>query len=190
MKAIKIIAVALLIAMLGCTFIACDTEKEPEKPAAVEKDTTPAPIGTPSEGLTEMKVSFSIKDSSGTNIYRAVDYTYKGFDPTILGVLKYYFDVELGEYIATYEEEGLTDMLQFIGDYEAAEGQYWAALKGDTFFDAQGKEISVKNLLKSENKKIFESYMISSMSAHTLTDGETFTVVLAGTKTVAEEPAE
>ena len=188
MKFIKVAAVVLLVAILGCSFIACDSEDKNNNNTTVEKDTTPPPVGTPSEGLTEITVSFEIKDSSGTNIYRALDYTYKGFDPTILGVLKYYFEVEIDEYFATYEDEALSDMIWFIGDYEAASRQYWAALRGNSFTD-KGNPITVKNLLKPENQELFNSYMISSMSEHTLTDGEVFTVVLAGTKTV-EEPTE
>ena len=182
MKFVKIIAMMLLIAMIGCSFIACmpvedDTANKPK----IEKDTTPPPVGTPSTGLTEIKVSFEIKDNSGTNIYREIDFEYKGFDPTILGVLKYYFEVELGEYIATYEEEEFANMLWIIGEYEAKPGQYWTALRGTKFLDDSGNAITVRNLLKPANEDTLRSYMISSMSEHVLRNGESFTVVLIGT---------
>ncbi len=181
MKFIKIIAVVLLVAIIGCSFIACMPEDDTTDKPKVEKDTTPPPTGFPSAGLTEIKVSFEIKDSSGTNIYRELDYEYKGFDPTILGVLKYYFEVEINEFIATYEEEEFSDMLWIIGNYEAKPGQYWTALKGNKFTDNNGNPITVKNLIKPENEDILQSYMISSMSEHKLQNGETFTVVLLGT---------
>lgn len=179
MKFVKIIAMVLLVAMIGCSFIACMPEDDTNEKPKVEKDTTPPPTGTQSQGITEITVSFEIKDSSGTNIYRALDYKYKGFEPTILGVLKYYFEVELGENIATYEEEEFSDMLWIIGEYEAKPGQYWTALKGTKFTDNSGNPITIKNLLK--NSTLMQSYTIPSMSEHTLRNGETFTVVLVGT---------
>ncbi len=181
MKFVKIIAIVLLVAMIGCSFVACMPEDDAGDKPKVEKDTTPPPVGTPSQGITEIKVSFEIKDSSGTNIYRELDYEYKGFEPTILGVLKYYFEVEINEYIATYEEEEFSNMIWIIGDYEAKPGQYWTALRGNKFTDSNGNPITVKNLVKPENENILQSYMISSMSEHVLADGETFTVVLVGT---------
>ncbi len=181
MKFVKIIAMVLLVAMIGCSFIACMPEDNTGDKPKVEKDTTPPPVGTPSQGITEIKVSFEIKDSSGTNIYRELDYEYKGFDPTILGVLKYYFEVEINEFIATYEEEEFSNMIWIIGDHEAKPGQYWTALRGNKFTDNSGNPITVKNLIKPENEELMQSYMISSMSEHTLTNGETFTVVLVGT---------
>ena len=181
MKFVKVIAMVLLVAMIGCSFIACMPEDDTNKGPKVEKDTTPPPTGTPSQGITEITVSFEIKDSSGTNIYRALDYEYKGFEPTILGVLKYYFEVEIDTFISTYEEEEFSDMLWIIGDYEAMPGQYWTALKGTKFTDGNGNTISVKNMLKPENESVLQNYMISSMSEHKLSDGESFTVVLLGT---------
>ena len=181
MKFIKIVAMVLLVAMLGCSLIACVPDDKDKDTPKAEKDTTPPPSGTPSEGITEITVSFEIKDSSGTNVYRALDYEYKGFEPTVLGVLKYYFEVEIDEYIATYEEEEFSDMLWIIGDYEAKPGQYWTALKGTSFVDANGNSITVKNMLKPENEDVLQYYMIPSMSEHKLVDGESFTVVLIGT---------
>ncbi len=181
MKFVKIIAMVLLVAMIGCSFIACMPEDDATDKPKVEKDTTPPPTGTQSQGITEIKVSFEIKDSSGTNIYREIDYEYKGFDPTILGVLKYYFMVELDEHIATYEEEEFSNMIWIIGNYEAKPGQYWTALRGNKFTDNNGKPITVQNLIKPENEELLQSYMINSMSEHTLQNGETFTVVLVGT---------
>lgn len=181
MKFAKIISMVLLVAIIGCSFIACMPEENNGDKPKVEKDTTPPPVGTPSTGITEIKVSFEIKDSSGTNIYRELDYEYKGFDPTILGVLKYYFEVEIDEYIATYEEEEFSNMLWIIGEYEAKPGQYWTALKGNKFTDRNGNNITVKNLIKPENEELLQSYMINSMSEHRLQNGEIFTVVLIGT---------
>lgn len=179
MKMIKIVAITLLVAMLACSLIACQPQEDNKGSGdKIEKDTTPPPSGTVSEGITEITVSFEIKDSSGTNIYRALDYKYKGFEPTILGVLKYYFEVELGDYIAMYEEEEFSNMIQTIGSYEAKPGQYWTALSGIKFTDASGNAITVKNMLK--NNTLLESYMIASMSEHTLTDGEAFTIILIG----------
>lgn len=178
MKFIKTVAVALILAMLSCLFIACsDNNKDPDG-TKVENDTTPAPKGDVSEGLVEITVSFEIKDNTGKNIYRAVDYKYKGFDPSILGVLRYYIEVKQNDYFSTYEDD--PTIIEYIGNVGAEKGQYWAALKGNEF-KKNGSAITVKELIKPGNEEILKTYLIDSVSQHILQDGECFTIVLVGT---------
>ena len=112
MKFVKVISVLLLIAMIGCMFVACNNE-EPTEEITEEKVTEPAPTGEVSSGLVEITVSFDIKDNLGKNIYHVSDYNYKGFNPSILGVLDQYFKVEIdvGDFkvVEKKEKDGVTE---------------------------------------------------------------------------------
>lgn len=180
MKFVKTIAMALIVAMLACCFIACsDNDKDKDNDSnKVEKDTTPAPTGNVSEGLVEITVSFEIKDNTGKNIYREIDYKYKGFDSSILGVLRYYMEVKQNKFFSTYKDD--PTIIEYIGNLGAKKGQYWAALRGNEF-EKDGDSITVKNLIKPENEALLKTYLIDSVSQHILQDGEFFTIVLVGT---------
>lgn len=177
MKHIKIIAVFLLISILACSFVACGkSDDDANKTDKVEKDTTPPPEGTQTEGLVELTVSFVINDGAGTNIYSETNYKYKGFDPTIFGVIKQYVEVDMGGSVLTYDDDD--KMIEYIDEYGATDSSYWVALKGKKFITGQSEEISLSQMFKPENKTTLDMYIIKSMSQYRLTDGETFTVVL------------
>ncbi len=175
MKSIKIIAMILLVAMLACSLIACQSEKDTGD-TGNQIDTTPPPEGDPTEGLVEVTVSFDITNGkTGNNLFREQNYTYRGFDPTVVGIIKYYMTVTEDDYFAIDED---TDMIQSIGDFTAGPGQSWRVLRGTKFVDNKGNELTIKNLLKDENKSILARYTISSHD--TVEDGGSFTIVLEG----------
>ena len=174
MKFVKIIAMLLLIAMLGCLFVACDN-------GDVEETETeePAPTG---DSLVEkvITVSFRVFDSSAKRVYTVEDFKYKvisGVEPTASAVLEWYFKVENGDGYST-DEFG---MIKRIGDYMIDDGQMWTVLDTVDFVDDNGNEIQPKELFvypTDAGTKFVSAHTVESVSKRVLQDGDSFSVMI------------
>ncbi|MBE6547495.1 MAG: hypothetical protein E7667_01260 [Ruminococcaceae bacterium] len=181
MKSIKIIAMILLVSIMACSFIACGS-KEEEKPQTQEKvSEKEAPKGDVTPELVDITVSFEIKDSAGSNIFREDNFNYRGLNPTVLGIIEYY-TTQKDIWFSTSDDGS---MITEIDDYYVKDAnQYWVALKGTTFYtgevdkDGNKKTITVKNLLKPQNENLLKSYAYGHISTDKVADGESFTIVL------------
>lgn len=153
MKAIRLLSVILVLAILSCSFIACS------------EDDVDANI--PDTELYEAKVSFQIKDGNGKTIYEAKDFEYKWInEPTILNIVKYYVKVEKG---ATILVEG--DTLSRVGGVKPKSNEYWAFLKG--------VDINVNEILNDKNAQ--NKFINGKISTYNVLDENCpeFTLVIA-----------
>lgn len=155
MKSIRLISLFLVLLVLGCSLIACDTENYED-------------IELPERPFYDMTVSFQIKDSTGRTIFDAVNYNYRGHeDPTILNIISDYVVIE-ADYKFTVDKN---NTLVSIGGFKAntSKGEYWAFMKG-TGHDVQA--ILASPSLQEKN------FIDGKMSDYLIKDGESFTVVL------------
>ena len=155
MKSIRLISLFLVLLVLGCTLIACDTDNYED-------------IELPERPFYDMTVSFQIKDATGKTIFDAVNYNYKGHeDPTILNIISDYVVIEADYRFSTDKNNTLVS----IGGYKAntSKGEYWAFMKG-TGHDVQA--ILANPSLQEKN------FIDGKMSDYLIKDGESFTVVL------------
>lgn len=126
MKAIRLLSVILILALLSCCFISCG-----------EEDDIDANI--PDTDLYEAKVSFQIKDSSGRTLFEAFDYEYKWIkEPTILNIVQHYVIAERG---SSFIVEG--DTVTRIGGVKISKKEYCAFMKGI--------DINVTEILNDKN---------------------------------------
>ncbi len=159
MKSIRLISLLLALLVLGCVFVACDTNDY-------------ASIELPERPFYDITVSFQIKDNTGKTIFDAVNYNYKGHeDPTILNIISDYVVIE-EDYKFTVDKNNI---LVSIGGYKAntSKGDYWAFMKG-TGHDVQA-------ILKDENQQK-KKFIDGKMSEYVVKDGDSFTVVLVKAK--------
>lgn len=158
MKSIRLISLVLVLIVIGCSLIACDTD-----------DTD---MELPERAYYDMTFSFQIKDETGRNIVDAVNYNYRGHeDPTILNVITDYLAIE-ADYGYTIDNNNI---LVSVGKAKAnaKNGDYWAFMKG-TGHDVQAI-LADANLQK-------KNFIDGKMSEYTLKDGDSFTVVLVKAK--------
>lgn len=106
MKLYRVLALALVVAMLGCALIAC--EKEPE---AVKKSIT---------------VAFTIKDAAdGEVIAQDAEYTYiynEGEEPTVTDILIDFCEME--DLTLEFSDES-QQIVNKIGNASAGGGKFW-----------------------------------------------------------------
>ena len=156
MKSIRLISLFLVVLMLGCALIACDTENYED-------------IELPERPFYDMTVSFQIKDDTGRTIIDAVNYNYKGHeDPTLLNVISDYVVIE-ADY--AFKIDSKNNTLTQIGGFKAnlSKGEYWAFMSG-TGHDVQA-------ILA--NPELQNKYFINGkMSEYEVKDGDSFTIVL------------
>ena len=150
MKFIKLLSAVLVLAMLGCMFVACgETSDEVEE--------------LPERELYSITVSFQIKDGTGKTVIDAKDYNYKSHSaPTMLNIINTYLSVE-EDWVCKIDKK--TNTITQIGGMKAdkKDGQYWGFVNGQINLN---KEQVMKEL--SDGK----------MSEITISDGGVFTVML------------
>lgn len=160
MKTIRIISLVLALAMLCCTFVACNEEDGGD-------------VVLPDRELYKVTVSFQIKSSDGETQIEALNYTYKGHaEPTMLTVLNSYLTI-VEEWTCKIDK---TDTLVQIGGMKASkkDGEYWGFVMCKR--DENGEiKAGALNLNKEYIKKnLSEGKMADTM----LINGDEFTVIL------------
>lgn len=156
MKSIRLISLFLILVVLGCSLIACDTDNWED-------------VDLPERPFYDMTFSFQIKDDNGKNIVNAENYNYKGHEePTILNVITDYVEIE-ADFKWSIDEKN--NILVSIGKYEAKakNGDYWA------FMDGIGHDVQA--ILANEDLQT-KNFIDGKMSEYLLEDGDSFTIVL------------
>ena len=159
MKSIRLISLFLVLLVLGCSLIACDTEDWQN-------------VELPERPFYDMTVSFQIKDETGRNIIDAPNYNYTGHEePTILNIITDYLDIEV-EYKYSIDEKN--KILLSIGNKKAdtSKGQYWAFMMG------VGHDVQA---ILADSKQQEKYFIDGKMSEYLIEDGESFTIVLVKT---------
>ena len=164
MKAIRIISMLLVLATLGCMFVACD-----------EGDGSD--ISVPERDFYELTVSFQIKDSTGRTVVEAIDYKYKGHaEPTVLNIVEAYLSV-VQNWVCKIDK---TNTLTQVGGMKADKknGEYWGFVT-NVGEDGDGnlflKQTSAINLsIEQINKNLSDG----KMSETKVIDGAQFTIIL------------
>ncbi len=150
MKTVKIISLFLILAMLSCLFISCDSGDDVQ-------------IDLPEqENFYELTVSFQIKDSTGKTQVEAKDYLYKSHaEPTVLNIIDTYLTV-VESYICKIDSN---NTLTTIGNMKANKknGDYWGFVMGAT-------DLSKEQIIKQLSG--------DRMSNTIVEDGGKFTVML------------
>ncbi len=169
MKKSKILSLILILAMLSCTFIACDS------------GSSDSGIDIPERDLYTVKVAFQIKDSTGKTVIDVPEYTYKGHaEPTILNVLDTYLSV-VEDWTCKIDK---TNTITQIGGMKANKnnGDYWGFVTNTSVVENEDgtrdvvlKDMSAINLSMEEIQKRKSD---GSMNKALLTDGAEFTVIL------------
>lgn len=152
MKFVKILSVILVLAMLCCAIIACDSEGEGDD----------VDIDLPERNFYDIKVSFQIKDATGKTQIEAIDYNYKGHaEPTMLNILQTYLSV-VEDWTCKIDK---TNSITQIGGMKANKnnGEYWGFVNGSI------------NLSKDQ---IEDDLSDGKMSETVIEDGGVFTVML------------
>ena len=170
MKFVKILSLILVMAMLSCSFIACDSSDKGE-----ELD-----IDLPERDFYTVTVSFQIKDSTGKTAIEAIDYKYKGHsEPTIINVVENYLNV-VADWTCKIDKNG---KLTQIGGMKAGKYDYWGFVTNVTKNEKTGelslKDVSALNLsLEQIKKQAAEGTINDTM----LIDGAEFTLILFTTE--------
>ena len=152
MKFAKILSVVMVLALLCCTFIACDDSGDGED----------IDIDLPEREFYNITVSFQIKDATGKTQIEAIDYNYKGHaEPTILNILETYLSV-VQDWTCKIDK---TNSITQIGGMKANknDGEYWGFVNGAI------------NLSKEDIK---DDLSEGKMSETIIEDGGIFTVML------------
>lgn len=152
MKLTKLLSVLLIVAMLACTFAACDS-------TSMSDDDAP---DLPEREFYDITVSFQIKSASGETQINAENYNYKGHaEPTVLNIVDTYLAV-VAEYTCKIDESGT---LVQIGGMKAnrKNGEYWGFVVGKI------------NLTKAE---VLNNLANGRMDSTLIEDGGKFTVML------------
>ena len=119
MKLAKILSVILILSLICCSFISCDSSKNGEDDIddLDERD------------FYDITVSFQVKDANGVNRIDAVDFNYKGHkEPTILNILENYLSVVV-DWTCKIDK---TDTITQIGGMKANKNnaEYWGFVNG------------------------------------------------------------
>lgn len=148
MKTVRLVSVILMLAMLCCSIIACDSgDKEVE---------------LPERPFYDMKVSFQIRNTSGKIIADAENYNYRGHEePTILNIITDYLAIE-AEIKYTVDEN---NVLTKVGNTKAGKNESW-------WFTMNGVGLDMQTL------KDINIYVREEMSEYLVEDGAAFTVIL------------
>lgn len=159
MKAIRIIAIALVLSFIGCFFISCD-------------DVNLEEIVLPERDFYDITVSFQIADSEGVLLHDVVDYNYKGHEtPTILNIISDYLYIEADEKCVI---DNGTTLVQVGGKSTAKaninNGDYWAF--------AVGIGHNLTNILADQNLQNKTFVNDQRMCDYIVEDGSSFTIVL------------
>ncbi len=198
MKAVRIIAFALVFAIFSCAFVSCDVlddtlNTDPNADMSM-LDKAKYDILYPfafiydffigSSGGSGMDVelpetthyrvkniSFKIADENGKVKYEAVDFEYKSIkEPTVLNIVDYYLTVEEG--VKCVIED---DTLVQIGTGNSlkatmSKGEYWAYMSGT--------DHNIPAIIANESMQ--NKYFINDqrMSNYIIEEGGSFTVVL------------
>ena len=159
MKAIRIIAIALVFSLMGCFFISCDE-------VALED------IVLPEREFYNMTVSFKIADSEGVLLHDVKDYNYKGHEtPTILNIISDYLYIEADEKCII--DNGTT--LVQVGTKPTAKANI---NKGDYWAFALGLDHNLTKILADQNLQNKTFINDQRMCDYIVEDGSSFTVVL------------
>lgn len=106
MKLYRVLALALVVAMLGCALIACEQEPEVVKKSII--------------------VAFTIKDAAnGEVIAQDAEYTYiynEGEEPTVTDILIDFCEME--ELTLEFSDEE-QKIVKKIGNASAGDGKFW-----------------------------------------------------------------
>ena len=161
-NAIRIIAIALVIALLGCPLIACD-------------DVDLSEIVLPERDFYDMTVSFQIAykvaSTGKIELIDAVDYNYKGHEaPTILNIISDYLAIEVDMKCVITDNTLVQIGASSDGEAKMANGDYWA------FANGIGHDI---DKLLTDTKLQDKTFVNDQkMSDYLIEDGGSFTVVL------------
>ena len=170
MKFAKILSLVLVMAMLCCSFIACESGNEGED----------LDIDLPERDFYVVTVSFQIKDPTGKTVIEAIDYEYKGHaEPTIINVVENYLAV-VADWTCKIDKSG---KLTQIGGMKAGKYDYWGFVTNVTKNEKTGeitlKDVSAMNLsLEQIKKQAAEGTINDTM----LIDGAEFTLILFTTE--------
>ena len=127
MKAIRLLSIFMILALLSCCFIACGDDEDVD-------------ANIPETDLYEAKVSFQIKDGTGRTLFEATDYEYKWIKkPTILNIIQHYVSAERG---SSFIVDG--DTVTRIGGVKIGKKEYLAFMKG--------VDINVTEILNDKNQ--------------------------------------
>lgn len=158
MKALRLIALALAIVVLGSFFVACDqSDINVELPEITHHRVN--------------KLSFKIADKDGKVLYNVTDFEYKSIkEPTVLNVIDYYLSVHEG--VKCVIED---DTLVQIGTSNAlkaniTKGEYWAFM--------EGTDHDIPAIVK--NQTMQNKYFINDqrMATYPVESGDSFTIVI------------
>jgi len=144
MKTVRLVSVILMLAMLCCSIIACDSgDKEVE---------------LPERPFYDMKVSFQIKNDSGKTIVDAENYNYKGHeDPTILNIVTDYLAIE-ADFKYTVDENNI---ITKIGGTKAGKNEYWS-------FTMKGVGLDMQTILDNLVDKQMSEYLVEDGAEFTV----------------------
>ncbi len=150
MKNVKIISAFLILAMIGCIFIACDSGDDVE-------------VNLPQqENFYELTVSFQIKDSTGKTQVEAKDYVYKSHaEPTVLNIVDTYLAV-VQDWTCKIDKNNTITQIGGM-KINKSNGDYWGFVDGAI-------DLSKDQILKDLSD--------DSMSSTIVEDGGKFTVML------------
>ena len=171
MRLAKILYLVLVMAMLCCSFIACEGGSEGED----------LDIDLPERDFYTVTVSFQIKDPTGKTVIEALDYKYKGHDePTIINVVETYLNV-VADWTCKIDKSG---KLTQIGGMKAGKYDYWGFVTNVSKNEKTGeitlKDASAINLsLEQINKQQATQGTINDTM---LIDGAEFTLILVTTE--------
>lgn len=159
MKAIRIISLLLICAMMGCFFISCDEVNLED-------------IVLPERDFYDITVSFQIADSEGVLLHDVVDYNYKGHEvPTILNIISDYLYIEADEKCVI--DNGTT--LVQVGAKSTAKANI---NKGDYWAFAVGIGHNLTKILADQNLQNKTFVNDQRMCDYIVEDGGSFTIVL------------
>ncbi len=150
MKTVKIISIFLILAMLSCTFIACESGDDMD-------------INLPEQdSFYELTVSFQIKDSTGKTQIEARDYVYKSHaEPTVLNIVDTYLAV-VQDWTCKIDKNNTITQIGGM-KINKSNGDYWG-------FVEDAIDLSKDQILKDLSN--------DSMSSTIVEDGGKFTVML------------
>ncbi len=144
MKTVRLLSVILALAMLCCSFIACDTTEEN--------------VELPERPFYDMTVSFQIKNASGKTIVDAEKYNYKGHeDPTILNIVTDYLAIE-ANFKYTVDENNI---LTKIGSTKAGKNEHWS-------FTMKGVGLDMQTVLDNLVDKQMSEYLVEDGAEFTI----------------------
>ena len=163
MRLAKILSLVLVMAMLCCSFIACEGGSEGED----------LDIDLPERDFYTVTVSFQIKDPTGKTVIEALDYKYKGHDePTIINVVETYLNV-VADWTCKIDK---TNTLMQIGGMKANKnnGEYWGFVMCKRDADGNIKSGALNLSLEQIKKNLNDGKMGDTL----VQNGDEFTLIL------------